>query len=51
MAVVKPFENLNILCSTTYSVIPESAGGGYPESRKRIKWAPGYRITAMPCPV
>jgi hypothetical protein len=35
MATVQPFENLNILYGITLSVIPESAVGGYPESRKR----------------
>jgi hypothetical protein len=51
MATVQPFENHDILYGITLSVIPESAGGGYPESRKRMRWIPGYRITAMPCPV
>jgi len=51
MATVKRLQNLNILSGITYSVIPESAGGGYPESRKRVKWISGYRITARPCPV
>jgi len=32
------------------SVIPESAVGGYPESRKQQE-AAGYRITAAPRPV
>jgi hypothetical protein len=36
MATVKPFENHDILYSITLSVIPESARGGYPESRKKI---------------
>jgi hypothetical protein len=36
MATVQPLENLNILYGTTLSVIPESAGGGYPESREEI---------------
>jgi hypothetical protein len=50
MATVKPFENLNILCGITLSVIPEGAKrlSGIQE---KIKWMPGYRITAMPCPV
>jgi len=51
MATVQPFENLNIIYGITLSVIPESAGGGYPESRKKIDSIPGYRITARPCPV
>jgi hypothetical protein len=36
MAAVQPFENLNIFYGITLSVIPESAGGGYPESSKKI---------------